>query len=93
MSERKPEEFRDAAISRHITRWLTLKCSICGYECAYLFNWADTEVAYDAGCYCSRGTPEVRSWEDVARQYNMQNHPRVVAEYDAFWGFPGTAEK
>jgi hypothetical protein len=87
MSEKKAEDFRKAAIERGIERWPMHKCSICGYQCAYLFNWADTEVAYDAGCHCSPRTPEVRSWEDVARHYKMQTALSVILDYDEFWGF------
>lgn len=86
---RKPEEFRDAVMTKGITQWPIHRCSICGYQCAYLFNYADAEVMYDAGCDCVIRWPMPRTWADVAAQYNMQSHPPVIAAYDAFWGFGG----
>jgi hypothetical protein len=88
---RSAEEFQQAAIERGLTRWTIHECSICGYPCAYIFNWADTEVAYDSSCYCTRyhNPPRPGTWQDVADHYNMQSSPAIITKYDEFWGFRG----
>lgn len=87
---RHAEEFERAARERGITRWPLHNCSMCHYQCGFVFS--DGQVAYDAGCYCSGGGLQPRTTEDVAAQYNMQRHPDVIAKYDAFWGFGPTEQ-
>lgn len=88
---RSIEEFQQAAHDRVITRWAIHRCSICNYPCAYEF-YANGSVGYDSACDCVRAPlfDQSRSWADVADHYNMQTHPNVIAEYDAFWGFPSS---
>jgi len=86
---RTAEEFREQAKARNIKRWPIHDCSMCGYECGYLFNEAG-EVAYDSGCDCvlslgDRISP--REWENVAEHYNMQSSENYIKEMDEFWGF------
>ena len=83
---RTAEEFAVAAAERQISRWNIHDCSICNYPCGFVFD--DGVVGYDPGCDCTgRYWLEARTWDDVAQQYNMQDHPDVIAKYDAFWGF------
>ena len=90
---RTANEFEDAARERGITEWERDPegCSGCGYSVGYRF--APNGVFYDVGCWCTGRAPnwEPRTWQDVADFYNMQNHPRVIAEMDAFWGFSAVA--
>ncbi len=85
--ERTPNEFREAVEQREITFWPTHPCSMCGYQCGYVF--ASMSVGYDRGCYCTGGGDRVerRTWREVADHYNMQSSPAVIAKMDLFWGF------
>lgn len=88
--KRTGEDFARAAAERQIARWIIHRCSLCGYPCGYYF--ADGVVGYDSGCDCTDGGGlQSRAWDDVAALYNMQKNPRVIAEYDAFWGFDPSA--
>lgn len=79
------EEFKANAATHGIREWRMHDCSLCGYECGFLFR--DGEVYYDPGCMCMGGAIERRSWEDVAAHYSIQSSSSVLKEYDAFWHF------
>lgn len=82
-------DFQLAAAARQIAWWPTRACSLCGYPCGY--SCFAAYVIYDAGCYCTnRDGGELRSWSDVADFYNLQTAASVIADMDAFWGFPDT---
>lgn len=88
---RSPEEFERAAIEYDISWWPIRECSICTVPIGYRF--IDGAVAFISACGCNDldGCSPC-DWSDVAQHYNMQSHPRVLAEYDAFWRFtPATA--
>ena len=83
---RTPEEFKEQAEKLNITFWPGHNCSLCGYQVGFYF--ADGNVSYDNGCDCTSGQNlNPRTWEDVAKRYNMQSHPEVISRMDEFWGF------
>jgi hypothetical protein len=86
VSMRTMEEFKQAK-KNNITRWSIYLCSLCGYDCGYIFDGEN--VSYDSGCYCVTYCPCIkpRSWEDVADYYNMQKNENHIAKMDLFWGF------
>lgn len=89
---RTAEEFQQAAKEKNITSWPIHDCSICGYHCGYKI--IEDSVAYDSGCDCvSYIDIQPRSWEDIAHQYNMQDHPGVIDKMDQFWGFAPPSEE
>jgi hypothetical protein len=81
-------DFAFKAAERNIRFWLMHECTFCSYPCGYIITSVG-DVLYDNGCDCSPNDPRPRSWDDIASHYNMQREPRVIAEYDAFWGFAG----
>lgn len=86
---RSAAEFRAAAMEHGIMSWPIHNCTFCHYECGYQFT--GDRVFYDSGCDCTRSQQVIeQSWEDVANHYNRQDHPRVIAEMDAFWHFGGS---
>ncbi len=88
---RTVEEFKESAEKNNITKWNVNDCSICNYHCGYIIR--NGQVMYDSGCDCvSHSNLQPRSWEDLAEQYNMQDHPNVIKEYDEFWKFETIVE-
>ncbi len=87
--KRTAEEFRLSAINNKIDCWPIHDCSLCGYECAYLFfQYIENDVVYDSGCDCTfQRVKHIRTWEDVAVQFNRQSHPDTIAKYNNFWKF------
>lgn len=85
MPKRSPQEFKDQAAARGITFWPVHRCAMCRYQCGYAIS--GETVDYDAGCACSWGGPQLRSWKDLADQYNINLTNPVIQEYDEFWGF------
>lgn len=84
------EDFRKLSLENGITFWPIYDCSMCGYGCGFMFFWVnETEVAYDSGCDCTqRYIKEIRTWEDVANQYNINiNNPDTINKYNYFWRF------
>jgi hypothetical protein len=86
---RTADEFKEAAEVQGHTKWPIHKCSMCGYQCAFLFNAG--EVSYDNGCNCVtfRTPPSRRTWDDVAAHYNRQSDAKVIEKMNRFWGFDG----
>ncbi len=83
------EDFRKSCIENNIIFWGVHDCSICDYECGYLFNYQGFEVVYDSGCDCTRRyVKQERCWDNVAEQYNcnIRNH-KTIKEYNEFWKF------
>jgi len=85
--KRTAEEFKNAAKERGIVNWSMRGCSLCQYPVGFIFH--EDKVYWDPGCFCVTPAekPQLRSWDDVAYYYNLQDHSRVIAEMDAFWGF------
>ena len=83
------EDFRKASLEKHIDYWPVHKCSICNYQCGYMFfQYEDAEVVYDNGCDCTRRyVKQISSWEAVAEFYNVQTNEKVIEEMKKFWGF------
>lgn len=83
------EDFKKSAIENNIDYWPVHNCSMCGYECGYIFfMFEEAEVAYDHGCDCTRRRDKSkRDWSDVADQYNMQKHPDVIKKMNEYWRF------
>lgn len=80
------EAFRKAQKEKNISRWAIHDCSICGYQCGYVFRGDD--VFYDSGCNCTNFDGfQLRSFADVASHYNMQRNPDYIKKMDEFWGF------
>lgn len=83
--QRTIQEFQRQAELKQIKFWPIHKCSICGYQCGFIFQAEG--VYYDNGCTCIYYPPSQREWADVAEHYNLQTDPRGIAEMDHFWGF------
>lgn len=83
---RTGEDFARASAEKRISEWRFRECSVCYSPIGYVFE--DGMVGFDGSCGCTsaRGVAP-RTWDDVARQYNMQTGPGTIAKYDAFWGF------
>lgn len=85
------EDFKSQAKLKNITEWHIRNCSICNYPLGYYFH-EDGRVFYDNGCDCGFGkSMNIRSWDNVAEHYNMQDYPSVIEKMNNFWGF--TSEK
>ena len=86
--KRLPEHFKEAVKRLGISRWNVWNCSMCGYECGFVFR-NDDSVFYDPGCGCvTHNVPlEPRTWEDVANFYNIQKNENIIAKMDALWRF------
>lgn len=88
--ERTGEEFAQAAREHDITWWPIRGCTFCEVPIGYVFE--DGGVAFSSACGCNAlDGLEPRGWEDVARHYNMQASPAVIAKYDRFWRFEPAA--
>lgn len=85
---KQAKDFKKSSIENNIHHWPIHDCSICGYECGYLFDFGGYEVIYDSGCYCThRYVKEQRTWEDVAEHYNMQKNTDVIKKMNEYWRF------
>lgn len=87
---RDAKDFREAAIERKIDYWPIHDCSICGYECGFLFfQYEEAEVVYDNGCDCTRRyIKSARNWDNVAELYNIaKENEEVMKKYNEHWGF------
>lgn len=85
--KRTAVEFEQQAAAKGLERWCITTCSICD-ERMY-FHFRNGHVAYYPGCGCvDRGVYEPRTWEDIADFYNCQTAPALIAEMNAFWGWP-----
>ncbi len=88
MTHRTPEEFKEAAKRIKPRRWHMHDCSICGYQCGYIFEDNPELVFYDSGCKCVMyRTVRPSSWESVANHYNIQDNDEVIKDMNNFWGF------
>lgn len=87
------EDFKKSVEENDIQFWPVHNCSMCGYECGFIFNVMTNRtlqpVSYDAGCRCTRRyVLEPRTWDHVAHQYNLNiNNPTTMKEYNEFWKF------
>ncbi len=67
---------RDALTQAGIPRIDHHSCGGCGYMTAYLI--AGDQVAFDAGCDCTRRSVwEARTFQDLADWINRQSRPEV----------------
>lgn len=84
---RTADEFKRAYEEHGMVHWPIHECTFCHYPVGYTFT--PDGVFFDTGCWCVRqmDQPRRESWGAVARQYNMQDHPDVIARYDVFWHF------
>lgn len=90
MMKKTGEDFRKAAIENNIHHWAIHDCSICSYECGYMFfQYEDAEVVYDSGCDCThRSVKKPHTWDHVADQYNINiGNEAAIKEYNEYWGF------
>jgi len=83
------EDFKKSVEENHIEYWPVHNCSMCDYECGYIFNFNGHEVVYDSGCDCTRRyVKEARTWGNIAEQYNLNmKNPSIMKEYNEFWKF------
>ena len=82
------EDFKKSAIENNIHHWPVHDCSMCRYECGYLFDYQGHEVVYDHGCDCTRRYEKsLLNWDSVAEQYNMQTNPDVIKKMNEYWRF------
>lgn len=85
---RTAQEFKKAQQEHEIWSWEIHDCSLCGYECGYIFDYNEHPVVYDHGCDCTRTyRKSIMNWQNVADHYNMQTNPEIIKKYDKFWGF------
>lgn len=83
-------DFKNSAIENNIDYWPIHDCSMCNYECGYLFfQYENYEVVYDSGCDCTNSrTKHARNWEYVAEQYNYNiKNKSVIKKYNEYWKF------
>ena len=87
MMKRTPEEFKEQAENLGITEWISHNCHMCEYVVKYIFNYG--KVFFDSGCNCTEqpNNLHARTWDDVAKNYNMQTEPSVRKEFSEFWHF------
>ena len=66
------EQVQQAVQERGITLWKLRECSICLAPLTYAFG--QDGITYDRSCGCVTYSepPEPRTWEDVAKQFNIQ---------------------
>jgi len=83
------EDFENAVKQHNIDHWPIHNCSMCDYECGYIFSFNPHDVVYDAGCDCTRRREILlRDWSNVAEQYNLNiNNPETMKKYNEFWKF------
>lgn len=93
------EDFEKQAKAKNITRWIIHHCSMCNYPCGFIIK--GNQVTYDSGCDCIWGGERPSSFEEIARNYNMnagaadrkereKKYPefkKSVEADDRFWGF------
>lgn len=92
------EKYLEAQVlAKKIDKWHIHTCSMCGYQCGYLFLIRNdkVEVRYDAGCRCARGPRELRSMTDALQHIQINCNRKTGQahnEHAQFWGFDaGTA--
>ena len=82
------EQFKNAAIEKKIIKWNIHDCSMCGYDCGYVFAPDYEHVGYDSGCDCvSYKNINPSSWEDIRDHYNNQTNLEYIKTMNEFWGF------
>jgi hypothetical protein len=85
--QRCAEDFERQARKLNLERWHIHDCSMCHYKCAFVFDLKKNQVQYDAGCFCISTTLQDRSWDAVAKFYEMQSTPKVIDLFNEFWHF------
>ena len=93
------EELKLQAEKIGLEKWTVHTCSMCGYPCGYLIK--GEEVFYDSGCFCvGRVDIEKRSWDDLAKTYNMnqpERNPKISQEYldelEKVWQFNSSSSE
>lgn len=89
MIEVTAAELEHQAKVHAISKWQIHNCGGCGYPCGFVFH--ERAVSYDSGCWCASygpSDPSPRSWDDVARQFNMQTSDAAIDKYREFWHLP-----
>lgn len=82
------ENFKDQAEKLGILEWRLFSCSMCHTPIGFMFQvQGNPDVVYDSNCDCVTFTSPLqpRSWENVAKLYNMQENSEFIAEMDKFW--------
>lgn len=84
-----PEEFQEQAKKLGLERWIVRRCSMCDYPLAFIFSPDYARVDFDSGCDCTRMgyVMQNSSWDAVAENYNIQNHPTVIERFNQAWQF------
>lgn len=83
------DEVKHAVQDAGITRIQIRDCSMCHYPLSYLIS--DDEIAYDAGCNCvSYHNIEPRTWDDLARHFNIQKPEIRARMWNELMGSPLT---
>jgi hypothetical protein len=93
---------KSKVIEKGIVRWDIHSCSMCGYQCGFLFHLetdagkggSDTgrdepnvDVSYDNGCYCFLlSRRSPRTFQDVINHIRLQSNENTIKKYSAFWG-------
>lgn len=95
MTTQPTKEFLEQqVIARKIERWDIHKCSLCGYQCGYMFDVESTRqktvvyVWYDKGCDCVTFQDFIEcSMDNVLNHIAIQTSPATKQEHAAFWGY------
>lgn len=84
---RTAEEFKEQAKKLQLRQWNIRNCSICHAPLRFLFSMDYKHVGFDPNCNCViyPYLTEERSWEDIARHYNMQTNENVIKTMNEFW--------
>ena len=84
-------EIKLAVNENGLDRLAVHNCSICHYQCGYIFK--EGGVLYDRGCDCvTYHDIAPSSFDDVADFYNRQTTPKVINELNSLFGFTGPPE-
>ena len=74
-------------LEKYIKKWNMHNCSLCGYECGFIFDISNDKVLvrYDNGCYCMSSVPKKSSLSKIIEHMEIQTNLKVINEYKSFW--------
>ena len=82
------EFFKQQVLKNKIRKWNMHNCSLCNYNCGYIFEILDNDVDvyYDHGCNCvTFHDISCRDFDSVIIHIKIQSNYDVIKEYLDFW--------